>query len=52
MRDVRGSWSHYIVVWFKVARKPGCISFIKNYKGKGLVVTRKDISTPSVPYMR
>jgi hypothetical protein len=45
-----GEESYHIVVWFKLVKKSGCIDFIKDFKGKGLVVTKKDISTFSTPY--
>jgi hypothetical protein len=41
--------SYYLVVWFRVVRRPG---FIRNFKGKRLIVARKGISTPITPYLR
>jgi hypothetical protein len=37
---------------FRVARKLGCIGFIRDSKGKELVVAREGISTPSASYLR
>ena len=49
---LEGRWSRHLVVFSRVARKLGCIGFIKDSKGKGLIVTKKDISTHSTAYLR
>jgi hypothetical protein len=45
-----GEESYHIVVWFKLVKKFGCIDFIKDFKSKAFVVTKKGISTLSTPY--
>jgi len=47
-----GYRSCHLVVWFKVARKPRCSGFIRDFKGKGLVVVMKGNNTASTPYLR
>jgi len=52
MSGVGGCGSCHLVVWFRVAKKPECIDFIRDSKGKRLVMAREGISTPSTPYLR
>jgi hypothetical protein len=44
--------SCYLVIWFKVIRKPEYIGFIKDFKGKELIVVGEGINTPNTLYLR
>lgn len=46
-----GLKSHHLVIWFNIIR-PECIGLIRNFKGKGLIVNKKDINTFNTPYLR
>jgi hypothetical protein len=46
------SRSRYLVVRFRITRRPEYTGLIRNFKGKRLVMVRKNISTFSVPYLR
>jgi hypothetical protein len=47
-----GHRSHHLIVWFKVARKPGCTGFIRDFKGKRLFMAKECINTSIAPYLR
>jgi len=45
-------WESQPSIWFRVTGKPGCTGLCQRFEGKGLVVVRESISTPSAPYLR
>jgi hypothetical protein len=45
-------WESPPSIWFKGTRKPRCTGPYQTFTGKGHVVARKNISTPSAPYLR
>jgi hypothetical protein len=48
----RDRWCHHLVVWSEIAKKLRYTGFIKDSKGKELVLAREGISTPKTPYLR
>jgi hypothetical protein len=44
--------SRHLIVWFRVVKKPEYTGFIRDSKGKGLVMVREGINTFSAPYLR
>ena len=47
-----GLESRRLIIWFKVIKKLRYTGFIIDFKGKGLVMVREDISIPNTPYLR